>query len=76
MKKELTKLKGDEAFSNETGLNFDVTPILTSDEKGAPNKRIDVEALDNSARAFWRFHEKELWGVLIGCCAYFLVVLI
>lgn len=40
-------------------------PILQVNEWGSPINQIDVEALDTSIRAFWRFHEKKVWLVLI-----------
>lgn len=66
---------GMSAYKQSDGMNFDETPIIGLDESGAPREKIDVEALDNSIRAFWLSHERKLWAILVGCCFYLVMVL-
>ena len=63
------------ALDIEERINFD-SPILAVDQNGFPKEKVEPEALDNSTRAFWSYHQKKIWAVLVAISLFFLWVLI
>ena len=49
--------------------------FMRLDEFGVPHE-ILPESLDDDMRNFWRLRQKWLWGVIVSCSIYFLMVII